>query len=511
MAELPTVRTITVFASLDASPASSPAAQAIVEQGGRVLLRVFKALEGLGFTVQTLRLATNAFEEWAAPQGSTLSADHLSEAARAIIHHTNKGILGDSGCKVSLPLLVTLGPATTPAACALIPELIRRVPEVTASADLGRMAGWAPEDRARRAVSGVAPGANPDMCQAAADVMAELATTTPHAAGNFNFAALARCPPCIPFFPAAFAPSPCSITGSKSRAPCDAAAAALGRALPEDGGTAALPPRLHVAVGLQHANITVAAVERAAADHAVTGAAAGSDAGATAADDDGLSADEVGVAAAAALLPHCRTIEAAVVAALTAPGSAAAGAKGAPAAAAAAYAGLDTSFAPSPATPALTRLFAAAGVPHLGAPGALTVASALTAACKTLGVPDSERPLLVGYCGLMLPPLEDVGLAEGATKGEYGVTTLLALSSVCGIGLDTVPVHVDGLFIDGKPSTVPGKRWRSIERVLGDVAALAHRLGKPLSCRLFPYPAEAGAMTSFDHPHMCNTTVFPLR
>jgi uncharacterized protein (UPF0210 family) len=113
----------------------------------------------------------------------------------------------------------------------------------------------------------------------------------------------------------------------------------------------------------------------------------------------------------------------------------------------------------------------------------------------------------------MLPPLEDVGLAEGAANGDYGVTTLLALSSVCGIGLDTVPVHVAGLFgSDDSAATAATspKRCHCIERVLSDVAGLAYRLGKPLSCRLFPYPAASGEATAFDHPHMCNTAVFAL-
>ena len=40
----------------------------------------------------------------------------------------------------------------------------------------------------------------------------------------------------------------------------------------------------------------------------------------------------------------------------------------------------------------------------------------------------------------MLPPMEDPGLAARATEGKFGVQDLLLFSSVCGLGLDTVPI-----------------------------------------------------------------------
>ena len=41
--------------------------------------------------------------------------------------------------------------------------------------------------------------------------------------------------------------------------------------------------------------------------------------------------------------------------------------------------------------------------------------------------------------------------------------------------------------------------------------AMAHRLSKPLSVRLFPVPGlKAGDMTAFTNPHLCNTRVFAV-
>jgi uncharacterized protein (UPF0210 family) len=49
---------------------------------------------------------------------------------------------------------------------------------------------------------------------------------------------------------------------------------------------------------------------------------------------------------------------------------------------------------------------------------------------------------LIGYNGLMLPVMEDLILAERASEipSTFTLRDLLMFSSVCGVGLDTVPV-----------------------------------------------------------------------
>ena len=58
---------------------------------------------------------------------------------------------------------------------------------------------------------------------------------------------------------------------------------------------------------------------------------------------------------------------------------------------------------------------------------------------------DDRRIRLVGYSGLMLPVMEDVILAERAAQQppSFSLRDLLTFSSVCGVGLDTVPVPGD--------------------------------------------------------------------
>lgn len=65
--------------------------------------------------------------------------------------------------------------------------------------------------------------------------------------------------------------------------------------------------------------------------------------------------------------------------------------------------------------------------------------SAVTAAVKSLAFSGVK---LIGYNGLMLPVMEDLILAERAAQvpPSFTMRDLLTFSSVCGVGLDTVPV-----------------------------------------------------------------------
>ena len=129
---------------------------------------------------------------------------------------------------------------------------------------------------------------------------------------------------------------------------------------------------------------------------------------------------------------------------------------------------------------------------YFGERGTLTVAAGLTRTLQSLELP------LCGYSGLMLPVLEDVGLGERSEAGYFNLDSLLLYSTVCGTGLDTVP-------IPGDAST------SQIAAILTDVATLSIQLSKPLSVRLFPVPGcNADCMTEFDSPYLTNTTIMQI-
>lgn len=130
-----------------------------------------------------------------------------------------------------------------------------------------------------------------------------------------------------------------------------------------------------------------------------------------------------------------------------------------------------------------------------GGRGSLACAAEITKALQSL--PGLK---LTGYCGLMLPVCEDRRLSELASKNpsELTITQLLNISSVCGVGVDTVPI--------------PGDTTKEeLASLILDVAGLADRWGKSLSCRVFPYPnRSSGEETLFDSPYMCNCKVFSV-
>lgn len=309
------------------------------------------------------------------------------------------------------------------------------------------------------------------MAAACAGVMRELADSTPRGEGNFNFCGAAsphgRLGSC-PFFPGG----------------CLVAAGV------DDGN--------HCAVGLQFPDVIVNTLKLMACSN---GSIVSSNA------ERGAAWAKACDAIGAVLSDHMQRIAAVV--------ARAGRERGFP------LRGIDGSLAPLPTAASIAEIYKLLGVPFFGAAGTLEASAFLTHVLKGVKVqiPNHEAAEssgagaaafdaaaahgvvdvpLIGYTGLMLPPTEDVGLAAAASEGRYGIRDLLQYSAVCGIGLDTVPVPGDVSV-------------RTLTSLLCDVTALAYRLNKPLSVRLFPVPGlKAGDMTAFENPNLCNTKVFDV-
>jgi uncharacterized protein (UPF0210 family) len=156
-----------------------------------------------------------------------------------------------------------------------------------------------------------------------------------------------------------------------------------------------------------------------------------------------------------------------------------------------AYLGIDTSPAPAKDRSIAAAIEALTRAPF-GSAGTLAACSTITAALKDTGLKTC------GYCGLMLPILEDPLLAQRAGEGRYSIRDVLLYSSVCGTGLDVIPIPGD---------TSP----ESIAGLLRDVAALSARLRKPLSARLFVVPGrKAGEMARFDDPVLTDSVILKI-
>ncbi|MDG6225548.1 MAG: DUF711 family protein [Candidatus Thermoplasmatota archaeon] len=150
------------------------------------------------------------------------------------------------------------------------------------------------------------------------------------------------------------------------------------------------------------------------------------------------------------------------------------------------YAGIDTSLNPSisPEGSAALVIEGLSGSPF-GSPGTLAACSELTDRLRSIPIKRT------GFCGLMFPIMEDAHLASLADDGLLDLQRLLLYSSVCGTGLDAVPLRGD-------------ISESVLSSILRDVAHLSWRLGKPLTARLLPCP---GKRTELSSEHLINCRV----
>lgn len=158
------------------------------------------------------------------------------------------------------------------------------------------------------------------------------------------------------------------------------------------------------------------------------------------------------------------------------------------------FAGIDFSLAPYPEAgrslgTAIERLMGG----RAGEAGSLAAVAWLASAL------DEATFARAGFSGLFLPVFEDAVLAARAAEGVLTTADLLLYSTVCGTGLDTVPL--------------PGDLAASeIAPILMDIGALALRLDKPLTARLMPIPGRRpGDEVVFDFPYFAPSRVLAPR
>lgn len=356
------------------------------------LQRVRQRMEGAGYEVQTIRVATT-------PVVAALDAGQRRLALGAIEKFDSTVAAADA--------LLSIGPILTadrfdPDLGAWAADAARRTKRMSFSVTV------ASEER----------GVHRSAVRAAAQVIDDLSRLDISGAANFRFAAAASVPAGTPFFPVAFHQGPDSL-----------------------------------AIGLESAGLFPTAFEGTA--------------------DPDVAATRLRQVMEAQLGP------------VDAMGSQLAAAEHLQ------YLGIDTSPAPGmdrsigAAIESLTRA-------PFGQVSTLAACAAITAVLKSL------RIRTCGYCGLMLPVLEDPVLARRAEERRYGIQELLLYSTVCGTGLDVVPIPGD-TGVD------------RLAKIIADVATLASRLRKPLSARLFPVPGKAsGDIVRFDDARLAQCRVFEV-
>jgi len=168
----PKIRAITAFINLDRAQYKEQVADAL-----KMLKRAQTILESRGYQVQTIRVATQPFPEYA--KGLT------TEQAVAFFKEYDALAQKEKFAASIGPAMLNPGDSETQAD--LLAEILSNTKSLNASLVV------ASED-----------GVNWKAVGAAARVMKKLEESTQHSQGNFHFAAIAMVPPLTPFFPAAY-------------------------------------------------------------------------------------------------------------------------------------------------------------------------------------------------------------------------------------------------------------------------------------------------------------------
>ena len=157
------------------------------------------------------------------------------------------------------------------------------------------------------------------------------------------------------------------------------------------------------------------------------------------------------------------------------------------------YGGIDFSLAPFPvAARSIGQAIEGLGIDRFGSSGTLFAVALIKRAIEKANFTSC------GFCGVMLPVLEDHTLAQRSTEHLFTIDSLLLYSSVCGTGLDTIPLPGD-------------VEVEELAGILLDVATLSLVCDKPLTARLMPIPGKkAGDMTDFHFPYFANAEIMPV-
>jgi len=123
------------------------------------------------------------------------------------------------------------------------------------------------------------------------------------------------------------------------------------------------------------------------------------------------------------------------------------------------------------------------GIARIGAPGSTAAVAMLTDAVKKGGACASSS--VGGLSGAFIPVSEDAALAEAVGAGHLVLEKLVAMTSVCSVGLDMVAI----------PGDTPAE---TIAAIIADEMAIGMVNNKTTACRLVPVPgAKAGDWVDF--------------
>ncbi len=160
--------------------------------------------------------------------------------------------------------------------------------------------------------------------------------------------------------------------------------------------------------------------------------------------------------------------------------------------------GIDVSIAPYPEPGgSVAQLMEILGLEQYGGHGTLFLTAYLTDTLKELVRRAALRT--VGFNGVMLSLLEDEYMGRRNNYATYSIDSLLLYSTMCGCGIDMVPI--------------PGDTFEEeLSSMILDVATVSTLLGKPLGVRVLPVPMkQENEFTDFHMDFLFNTRIKKIR
>jgi uncharacterized protein (UPF0210 family) len=137
---------------------------------------------------------------------------------------------------------------------------------------------------------------------------------------------------------------------------------------------------------------------------------------------------------------------------------------------------VDLSLAPTPTVgDSIGEIFQALGLSHIGVPGSTAALAMLNDAVKKGGAFASSH--VGGLSGAFIPVSEDLNIANAAHKGYLTIEKLEAMTCVCSVGLDMVPVpgHITEETLAG---------------IIADEMAIGMINAKTTATRIIPVPGK---------------------
>lgn len=138
---------------------------------------------------------------------------------------------------------------------------------------------------------------------------------------------------------------------------------------------------------------------------------------------------------------------------------------------------VDLSLAPTPQVgDSVGEILQVMGVENIGSPGTTAAVALLTDAVKKGGLFASSS--VGGLSGAFIPVAEDAALAQAVANGSLSIEKLEAITSICSVGLDMVPV----------PGDITTETLASL---IADELAIGVMNNKTTAARIIPVPGKS--------------------